>query len=250
MSLAEGYSVSRYTTLGQPVLSAYLWNPPTDRIEVRYPYKDNIDIERLEPALVLAGHGFRDGDGALHYALRANERIFEQGELRVGVRHGWFEVRITPSSPFPEATSVDWSLGSDQDVTHSGTAQLRWSRFQGVVRYRDGNWRSSHIDMRPVGWGGTPTNFTVPVMDNGSFDVLVPARVYGIVNVNGSGYGYDALERWAWDYDLTVDRNDEFIIGRTELYGMRAFDTKGGPSTLFVIFRPTALSSIPLRYFA
>jgi len=77
---------------------------------------------------------------------------------------------------------------------------------------------------------------------DGRFDALLPSRVYSVINVNGAGYKYDAMERWGWDYDLTRDRVDEFAIGRTEIYGMRAFDLNGPLPTIFVMFRPTALS--------
>jgi len=76
---------------------------------------------------------------------------------------------------------------------------------------------------------------------------LLPSRVYSVINVNGAGYKYDAMERWGWDYDLTRDRVDEFAIGRTEIYGMRAFDLNGPLPTIFVMFRPTALSRL-LRF--
>jgi hypothetical protein len=64
------------------------------------------------------------------------------------------------------------------------------------------------------------------------------------MTVNGAGYKYDAMERWAWDYDLTRDRLDEFTIGRTEIYAMRAFDLNAPLPTIFVMFRPTALSRV------
>jgi hypothetical protein len=64
------------------------------------------------------------------------------------------------------------------------------------------------------------------------------------MNVNGTGYTYDSMERWAWDYDLTHDREDVFTIGRTELYGIHAFNVKGVARTVFVTFRPSARSRI------
>lgn len=246
MPAAKGTTVPRYTTLVGPVVSAYLWNPPIDRIEVSYPYNNDVHIEALEPALVITGDGHADGNATLHYVLEASGRSLERGQTNVCIHDGWFEIRITPAVKHWDATHLRWSMHSDAGAA-SASAPLLWSRFRGVVRYRDGVWRSTHIDMRPIGWGGIATNFTVPVYDDGTFDALVPARVYAILNVNGTGYGYNSLERWAWDYDLTVDRQDEFTIGRTELYGMRAFHTKGGPNTLFVIFRPTALSRL-LQY--
>jgi hypothetical protein len=62
--------------------------------------------------------------------------------------------------------------------------------------------------------------------------------------VNGAGYSRDAMERWAWDYDLTRNREEVFTIGRTELYSIHAFNIVGGPRTVFVAFRPTALSRL------
>ncbi len=89
-----------------------------------------------------------------------------------------------------------------------------------------------------------PGEVTIPVAEDGSFDALVPARIYATVNVNGAGYGYDSLERWAWDYDLTKDREDTFTLDRTELYSIHPFEIRGGPQTLLVTFRPTALSRV------
>jgi hypothetical protein len=55
------------------------------------------------------------------------------------------------------------------------------------------------------------------------------------------------MERWAWDYDLTRDREDDFAIGRTEIYALRAFDLNAPVATVFIMFRPSALSRI-LRF--
>jgi len=241
------YTVSRYTSFVEPVVTAYLWNPPVDEIEQRYPYKADVETEVLKPVLVLVGNGFKDGGYVLRYAIERGSSCLEEGEMEAEVTHAWFETRVEPSAKYPQAERVRWSLHDDAERVAEGYTPLLWSRFRGQVKYIDGRWRSTHIDMRPVTWGGISTNFTLPVADDGSFDALVPARVYGVLNVNGTGYGYDAFERWAWDYDLTRDREDEFTLGRVELYGMRAFDTNGGPQTLFVIFRPTGLSRI-LRF--
>ena len=172
MAAPRGSTVPRYTTLVDPVVSAYLWNPPVDQIEIRYPYKDDVDVELLEPALVITGDGHQDGNARLHYVLEADGRDLEQGETGVGIDNGWFETRITPSAKHPDATNLRWSLHTETGAATSGSAPLLWSRFHGVVRYRDGVWRSSHIDMRPIGWGGTATNFTVPVSDDGTFAPL------------------------------------------------------------------------------
>ena len=46
---------------------------------------------------------------------------------------------------------------------------------------------------------------------------------------------------------LTANREDDFVIGRTELYSIKALDIDGPISTVFVMFRPTALSRV-LRF--
>jgi len=95
----------------------------------------------------------------------------------------------------------------------------------------------------PLRWGD-PGQIQVPVATDGSFDAFVPARVYAILNANGGGYLFDSMERWAGTYDLTHDREDHFDIGRTEIYGLRAFDIIGGPKTIYLFFRPSSLSRI------
>ena len=241
------FTVSPHTTLNEPVVSAYLWNPPVDRITMTTTHTGAVEELDLSPALVLEGKGLPDGPTPLDYVIGGDDGILEEGTVEVSVADGWFEARVTPQKKHPDAKQVRWCLTTPKGDRLEGCAPLIWSRFKGSIRYLDEKWRSSYIDMRPVTWAGTATNFTLPVSDDGTFDALVPARVYGVLNVNGTGYSYDTMERWAWNYDLTRDREDEFVIGRTELYSMRAFDINGGPPTLFVSFRPTALSRT-LRY--
>lgn len=50
------------------------------------------------------------------------------------------------------------------------------------------------------------------------------------------------MEGWPWDHGLTKDREGKFVIGCTGLYSIKAFDINGPLSTVFVMFRPTALS--------
>jgi hypothetical protein len=242
----SNFMMPPHAAFTRPIVLAYLYNPPVDEIALRYPYKDEEETVQLKPSLVLTGNGLPNGSFPLAYRVETSRKTVERGETKADVVNGWFETRITPKNKFPNATGVSWNLSTHDRPPISGKAHLSWSRFRGQVKYHDEKWRSTYIDMRPVTWG-SPTNFTVPVSDDGHFDALVPSRVYAVVNVNGTGYGYDALERWAWDYDLTRDREDMFVIGRTELYGMRAFDINGGPPTIFVMFRPTSLSRI-LRF--
>ena len=242
----NSFTVSSHCALVEPIVSAYLYNPPVEEIRLVYPYKTDVEVERLEPVLTFQGSGFVDGRGFLVYRIRAGDEVMHQGETEVEIAEGWFDAGIELEETFPRAEGVVWELSGEGLPTVKGDAPLAWSRFHGRVEYLDGGWRSTGIDLRPITWG-VPGSFTVPVADDGRFDALVPARVYAVANVNGTGYGYDALERWGWDYDLTRDREDLFTIGRTELYGMRAFGINGGQPVLFVIFRPTALSRV-LRF--
>jgi hypothetical protein len=209
-----------------------------------YPYNRKPDIVKLEPTLVFSGRGLPEGAGTLTYRIEAGEKLLFQGEAGVSVyKGGILEQDITLAEKYPEATRVSYELTGAGRAAVRGHASLRWSRFRGQVRYLDGGWRSTYIELHPNGFASRAT-FYVPVMDDGRFDALLPSRVYSVINVNGTGYSYNSMERWAWDYDLTHDREDVFTIGRTELYGVHAFNIKGGPRTVFVAFRPTALSRI------
>lgn len=223
------------------VVEAFLYNPISSEVILKYPYKKPDEQLVLKPSLTLAGKDFRDGDYALRYSIEAAGEKLTAGTAAVKVQDGWFMVGIELAEPLPKAERVSWELSAPDLATQRGAVPLAWSRFHGKVKYRDGVWRATYIEMNPVTWGA-PGNVIVPVAEDGSFDALVPARVYAIVNVNGAGYLYDALERWAWDYDLTKDREEIFTIGRMELYSIHAFEIRGGPRTLFVAFRPTALS--------
>ena len=115
------FTVSRYTSLHESLVSAYLWNPPVDDIEIRYPFKDDIDREALKPALVIAGSGLRNGRSTLEYAIEAQGRRLEAGTVPVEIESGWFEARITPSAKYPQAESVSWCVGDGQREALSGT---------------------------------------------------------------------------------------------------------------------------------
>ena len=242
-STLNSFMMSPYAAFTEPIVNAYLYNPSVDEITLKYPYKAEVETEKIEPVLICTGNGLQDGRFSLIYRIEGEGKILYGGKTEVEIAHGWFEVGIELKDKFPEAKGVSWELSAEGTSPIKGYAPLSWSHFHGQVKYLDGKWRSTYMDLRPVTWG-SPGNFTVPVSEDGHFDALVPARVYAVMNVNGTGYSYDSMERWAWDYDLTEDREDVFTIGRTELYGMRAFDINGGPPTIFIIFRPTALSRI------
>jgi len=250
---AEGQAdvVSNRTVTASPLagfhhslVEALLYNPSLEEVTSKYPYKAETTTRKLEPTLILTGMGIEDGNYALHYRIQSGRKTLYQGAADVSVVNGLFENVFSLPKKYPEADGVAYELKSKNNgASVHGSVPLRWSRFQGRVRYLDGGWRSAYINLRPNGFASAASLY-VPVADDGRFDALLPSRIYSVINVNGTGYSYDAMERWAWDYDLTRDREDEFTIGRTELYGIHAFNLRGGAPTVFVSFRPTALSRI------
>jgi hypothetical protein len=213
---------------------------------LKYPYSKPAETEPLKPKLSLSGRGLPDGSFTLNYRIEADGKVLTQGSAEVKVMFGWLEAGVELKEKYPHAEGVAWELASPGMVPIQGYAPLSWSRFHGRVKYRDGHWDSTFINLVPTFWGA-PDVIDIPVADDGTFDALVPARVYMVVNVCGTGYQYSSMERWAWDFDLTRDREEVFTIGRMELYGMRAFNIKGGGRKVLVLFRPTALTRL-LRF--
>ncbi len=240
------FTVSPLTGFYEPLVEAMLYNPPVDEVKWKDPDKPEPVAQKVEPSLVLSGRGMPDGTHKLSYQIEGGGKSLYAGAGEIKVKFGIFEHVVTLSRKYPEATQISYELSGGMPEGIRGRALLRWSRFHGQVKYLDGGWRSTYAELRPNGFA-SQASFYVPVMDDGHFDAQVPARVYSVVNVNGAGYSRDALERWAWDYDLTRDRDEVFTIGRTELYGMHAFNIVGGPPTVLVAFRPTALSRV-LRF--
>ncbi len=244
---AQTFTASPHAGFHEPMVEALLYNPPVAEVTQTYPYKREPDIVKLKPTLILSGRGLPEGAGTLTYRIEVGEKLLFKGSAEVSVlKGGNLENELTLAEKYPEATRVSYELTAADRTAVRGYALLRWSRFRGQVRYLDGGWRSTYIELHPNGFA-LPGTFYVPVMGDGRFDAFLPARVYSVINVNGTGYSYNSMERWAWDYDLTRDREDVFTIGRTELYGIHAFNVKGGARTVFVTFRPTALSRV-LRF--
>jgi hypothetical protein len=242
----NSFTASPLTGFHEPVVEALLYNPPVDEYTFRRLDKPETITRKLEPSLVISGKGLPDGTYRLAYRIESGEKLLHAGTGEVSVAYGNLELVATLSRKYPEATRVSYALESEQRPAIRGQGALRWSRFRGRVEYLDGRWRSTYAELHPEGFASKAL-FYVPIGDDGRFDALIPARVYSVINVNGAGYQRDAMERWAWDYDLTRDREDVFTIGRTELYSIHAFNIVGGPRTVFVAFRPTALSRV-LRF--
>ena len=191
----NSFTVPRYTAFSEPVVNAYLYNPEVDEISLRYPFREEVESKKLEAILVLSGSGLPDGPFRLVYKIqRDGKTLYEEASI-AEVHKGWFEREFRLKRKFPEAQGVSWEFLSKGASALKGYAALKWSRFQGQVEYLSGEWRSTYIDLIPVKWGA-PGRFKIPVSDDGSFETLVPARAYAVVNVNGTGCGNDALERW------------------------------------------------------
>jgi hypothetical protein len=230
--------------LAAPAVEAFLYNPSADVLTVNYPYNRPADRDALKPSLNLAGSGFPDGEIQLSYSVDEKGRSLFSGVMTIKVERGHFNQQVDLPQKFPQADAITWRLKQNGTANAiSGQSALTWSRFHGKVVYKSGVQRSTYIALIPLRWGA-PGNIDIPVAEDGSFDAQVPARIYSVVNVNGGGYLFDAMERWAGTYDLTQDREDRFDVGRTEVYGLRAFDIVGGPNTIFLYFRPSSLTRV------
>lgn len=231
---------ARVAPAGRTVIEAELYLPPAAAAyDVVDPATGKPKVVELKPSLVLRGHGLPDGVSTI--AWRFDAASCKGGEAKIAPSSGRFETFVTPG-PCAEARSVVWEFGAGAGRV-KGTAPLAFARFRGQIVYRDGKQRPAYIDLRAVDFGA-PGEYRIPVADDGRFDARVPARVYSSVNVNSAFYSREAMERWAWDYDLTKDREDTFTIGRTELYSMHAWELIGGQPLVFVTFRPSALTRI------
>ncbi len=223
---------------------AYLYNPKSDSVVVTYPYQREGETLKFQPYLVITGTGMPEGKYHLDYSIESNGESAFKGALDVETQMGLLAKEIKLDRRYPAADRIRWTLTGQNAVSFNGTAPLKWSRFHGKVKFLEARKKSdAYIEMHTFGFGA-PGKIYIPVAKDGSFDELVPARIYRVMNINSTGYSYNAMERWAWDYDLTRDREDEFTIGRIEIYSMRVFEVVGGPRTLFVAFRPTALSRV------
>jgi hypothetical protein len=213
-----------------------------------YPYtrgEEKVDCPAL---LLLEGQGFADGRYELKYIIQHGRGTLVADTLRADVTNGSFAVEVSLRKPEPQATHVTWTLRRKGAAAISGRESLAWSRFSGHVRYRDpALGQTAYIELIPSSFG-CPGGVLVPVDTGGAFDAKVPARVYRVLNAVSTGYACKNMERWGWDYDLTRDRNDEFVIGRTELYGIQVLTVPTTTTkTLFILFRPSCLTRL-LRF--
>lgn len=223
-------------------VQAALYRPSQAVLDLAYPPANSDERMPLKPMLHLGGKGFQGGKGRMEVRILAGSRELRREGFDVKLDGTVFERIVALPDPCAGADQVAWTWTGTAGAALKGVAPLRWSRFQGRVDMADGVGRPTYIQLLPRTF--LEENFTVPVKADGSFDAQVPARAYAVVNVNSAGYAVETLERWAWNFDLTADRTEVFRMGRTELYGMHAFQMIGGAGTVFVGFRPTALSRV------
>ena len=221
-------------------VQAGLYRPPEPALVMVYPPAKMNERIPLKPVLHLYGRGFPKGKGSVAFRIMAGAKELHRGEGKVEVPGAAFELPMELDEACPGADRVEWKVDLGQDTWH-GSAPLRWSRLSGKVEFVDGRLRPMYLDLHPFTFSSV---FTVPVKADGSFDAELPARSYAVINVNGAGYSIDAMERWAWDFDLSRDRSEVFKVGRTELYGIHTFCLLGGVKTVFVVFRASALTRI------
>ncbi len=134
-------------------VEAFLYNPTSTQITLKFPYNKPAEEMPLKPSLALSGTGFRDGAYLLRYVIEGAGAKLAVGTASVTVQNGWFRQGIELKAGLPTAKSVTWELSAPEATLQKGSAPLSWSRFRGKVKYRDGKSRSSYIDMQPEGWG-------------------------------------------------------------------------------------------------
>jgi len=231
------------TIWAQSGINAYLYNPPADKYVEKYPYERPDEVTPLHASLDLVGTEAPEGPATLSFRIEGSKGTLHVGEIRVSSLNGSFHTQIDLPRLMPEAGQITWMLKPENGTAINGQTILHWVRFHGHILYRSGQPHSTYISLRPYGWH-EPGEIVAPVQEDGSFDLQIPARVYRVMNINGCGYLYDAMERWGWDLDLTRDREEDFTIGRTEIYGVRAFNLSDVPHTIYILFRPSSLSRI------
>lgn len=113
--MPASFNVSRHVALSEPIVSAYLWNPPVARVELSHPDRDGVEIQDLKSSLVLEGEELQDGDCTLRYSLRAGMEtgIREEASVRVN------EVRNLQRTIRSSQTWLGWVLEIWRNVIES-----------------------------------------------------------------------------------------------------------------------------------
>ncbi|MCL2855392.1 MAG: carboxypeptidase-like regulatory domain-containing protein [Defluviitaleaceae bacterium] len=77
---------------------------------------------------------------------------------------------------------------------------------------------------------------------DGNYTVRLPKGEYNSIFVDDDSYGKTSLEAWGWKMIVDSDEVHDFKIGNGEVYSLDVWANNGGFPTLFIAFRPMALS--------
>jgi len=77
---------------------------------------------------------------------------------------------------------------------------------------------------------------------DGNYAITLPKGEYNSIFVDDESYAKTSLEAWCWKMLIDQDETHDFKIGNAEVYSLNVCANNGGPGTLFVAFRPMALS--------
>ena len=87
---------------------------------LKYPYKDEAEIRKLEPTLTFEGKGLQDGGSSLIYQIEDGRETLYEGQTEVEIADGSFQEEIKLRNGFPEAKGVSWELSTST-----------WSKLRG-----------------------------------------------------------------------------------------------------------------------
>ncbi|MCL2446508.1 MAG: carboxypeptidase-like regulatory domain-containing protein [Oscillospiraceae bacterium] len=76
----------------------------------------------------------------------------------------------------------------------------------------------------------------------GNYSITLPKGEYNSIFVDDESYGKTSLEAWGWKMIVDKDEVHDFKIGNGEVYSLDVWANNGGYRSLFVAFRPMALS--------
>jgi len=76
----------------------------------------------------------------------------------------------------------------------------------------------------------------------GNYSITLPKGEYNSIFVADESYAKTSLEAWGWKMIIDRDEVHDFKIGNAEVYSLDLWANNGGFRTLFIAFRPMALS--------
>lgn len=80
--------------------------------------------------------------------------------------------------------------------------------------------------------------------EEGRYLLELPDGTYNGIAILDDGYGKETLEFWAWNVPVTGDLRLDAVIDRLEVYNLAVWNSKGGPPSIYVSFRPMSLERV------